>query len=858
MSYHRNRFYSSLHTLLFLIVVGFSIASCQRDYFYDIKEPDFLNGSIYEYLEKNGSFDYYVKLINDLDYKEVLKLTGSKTLFVCKDEAFDRFFQDNSWGVTSYDDLSLSQKKVLFYFSMINNAYTLEKLSNYYDGQFHEGTALRRLTALSAIDKLSFDTNLPKGVHWDPYRDKGLYILKDNSDIPFIFFSQQFIDKIGMTDDDFTFISGGKERIKDDFFVFDNKVIEKDIVCKNGFIQVMEDVLLPPDNMAEYITNNNRMTIFADLLNRFSAPYYDQQNTLLYRELNPEFTDSIYNKRYFAVNGGASTDPNGKPVSTLAFNPGWNAYATASTTRPSIYPDMAAIFVPTDEAMSYFFNNEPIGLLLKERYQSWDNLPVDVVISFLKRHMRPSLIESLPHNFYKMVDDQNYLMQVDENDIVKEENYTAVNGQVYVTNKVFTPVDFISVYGPVLLSENSKVMNWAIRRTETARDGTQFAFYQLYLNSLVVDYSLFIPSDDYFDSYVDPVAYGQDGIQGVMKYWYNETTKAVNATVYEYSKLTHEIGDSISAITDAGFIQNRLWKLLDSHIVVGDIKEDGYYITKANDFIKLSNNGTVVQGGYDTQTEETVNILRTFEQANGTTYLVDAPIQSSLQTVYDVLSDVQKDKFSMFFDLLSEAPRDFEPEIASIFTPRGINYCVSFFNSFNYTIYIPSNDAVQRAIQNGIIKTWNDINLMPLEERRAETAELIRFLRYHFQDRAIFVGQDGKDRVYDSNARKSTDDTFPSYWGTSVNKYYKLGVQDVDGTIELTTESQGKARVIKEEGYYNLIAKDYVFNSTKDMSSSFKNVDGTGAASAKAFASSRIVTTSSAVIHLIDDVLSYK
>lgn len=92
------------------------------------------------------------------------------------------------------------------------------------------------------------------------------------------------------------------------------------------------------------------------------------------------------------------------------------------------------------------------------------------------------------------------------------------------------------------------------------------------------------------------MAFGQDGIQGAMKYWYNEETKAVNATIYEYSKATHEIGDSIAAITDAGFIQNRLWKLLDSHIVVGDIEKDGYYITKANDFIKVSEQGKVVQG----------------------------------------------------------------------------------------------------------------------------------------------------------------------------------------------------------------------------------------------------------------------
>ena len=81
---------------------------------------------------------------------------------------------------------------------------------------------------------------------------------------------------------------------------------------------------------------------------------------------------------------------------------------------------------------------------------------------------------------------------------------------------------------------------------------------------------------------------------------------------------------------------------------MGDIEKDGYYITKANDFIKVSEQGKVVQGGYDGKTGDKHNILRTFDQANGKTYLVDAPIQSSLQTVYDVLSDAQKDKFPCF------------------------------------------------------------------------------------------------------------------------------------------------------------------------------------------------------------------
>jgi uncharacterized surface protein with fasciclin (FAS1) repeats len=400
-------------------------------------------------------------------------------------------------------------------------------------------------------------------------------------------------------------------------------------------------------------------------------------------------------------------------------------------------------------------------------------------------------------------------------------------------------------------------MNWAINRTETATDGTVFAFYKLYLNSLAVNYGLFIPSDEYFNQYIDPVAYGQAGIQGVLKYWYNERTAAVNATVYTYSKATHEIGDSVNIITDASFIQNRLWKLLDSHIVVGNISGDGYYITKANDIVKVVNDGGAIQGGFDINNNTKANVIKKYNQDNGTTYILDAPIQSSLQSVYSVLGDIRKEDFSLFFELLNDVPTDYASEIPTIFTSRGMDNCVSFFNAYNYTIYVPSNDAIRDAVRNGIIKTWDVINYLPAEQRKEETRNLVRFLRYHFQDRAVFIGQD-VNGIFESSTIRLSSDVNTSYWGTTTNKYYKLGARSVNGTIELITESGGKAHVLTKEGYYNIIAKDYVFNSTTSTSSSFKNVDGTGATTASNFSTSRVTTSSSAVIHLIDNVLTFK
>ena len=72
---------------------------------------------------------------------------------------------------------------------MINNAYLIETLSNNYDGTLQEGSALRRVTAVSALDtipKLS-GNQIPATKYWDSHRGKGLYLMKDNSDWPLLF-----------------------------------------------------------------------------------------------------------------------------------------------------------------------------------------------------------------------------------------------------------------------------------------------------------------------------------------------------------------------------------------------------------------------------------------------------------------------------------------------------------------------------------------------------------------------------------------------------------------------------------------------------------------------------------------------
>lgn len=73
------------------------------------------------------------------------------------------------------------------------------------------------------------------------------------------------------------------------------------------------------------------------------------------------------------------------------------------------------------------------------------------------------------------------------------------------------------------------------------------------------------------------------------------------------------------------------------------------------------------------------------------------------------------------------------------------------------------------------------------------------------------------------------------------------------GTLKVTTENNSTANVIISNGLYNIMTRDFVFNH---ILYAFKNIDGTG--TGIDFFSLNIVTSSTAVIHQIDNILSFE
>lgn len=406
-----------------MLALGGSFSACQDEYTLDDAKPVWLNSSIYETLESDGSYKNYLRLIADPDVNsgesdesslvQILSRTGSKTVFAANDQAWEDFFAANArlpkanpWhNAQSYEQLSKNQKKLLLHTSMLNNAITMENLASSSGANPTRGEYLRRYTDVEVVDSITkvAVTDLPKSYwsiekqatvegaaspeadQWGRIRNGGLlgydtiYMVLDSSLSMMVHFTNEYMAQKQITDEDFRIIMG-QERITSDVHVYDAHLDSADIVCENGYVNMTEKPLVPLANMAEVIRTNGRTNIFSHILDRFSVPFQNKTVGRLYSKLDPNFleTDTMYTKRYYSKRSFGSSE-NGDVAltndergnlfgntgeATLKFDPGWNGYFPIGATAQE---DMGAMFIPNDEQMLYYFN-EGGGKTLLEEY----------------------------------------------------------------------------------------------------------------------------------------------------------------------------------------------------------------------------------------------------------------------------------------------------------------------------------------------------------------------------------------------------------------------------------------------------------------------------------------------------------
>ena len=266
---------------------------------------------------------------------------------------------------------------------------------------------------------------------------------------------------------------------------------------------------------------------------------------------------------------------------------------------------------------------------------------------------------------------------------------------------------------------------------------------------------------------------------------------------------------------------------------------------------------------YDCKVEKVYDQTRD-GYGNGVTYFLSRPMQPTMKTTYNLMK--AETNASTFFklcedasskgDLLSTIFRrsikdetkenpltednltlmdesDWNSELKryQIFdgtriTARG-EKLVRFFNSYRYTVYLPSNDAMQVAIDNENLPTWESIeefvnantnsekifnSVEAWNKAKAMVTCLVNFLKYHFQDNSLFV-----DNVH------SSDEYQTACRNNATNAFLRINVAQNNGEIVISDAAGTKHYVRGAEGN-NKFARDYEYDAnTQSASYGIKN-----------------------------------
>ena len=464
-----------------------------------------------------------------------------------------------------------------------------------------------------------------------------------------------------------------------------------------------------------------------------------------------------------------------------------------------------------------------------------------------------------------MSDNAGYELGVTPEDIVK--TIPANNGLVYVTSKVFAPVDYQSVYAPVLISDSTSVMSPAIKNDVDDEYNLKFHFY---LRSLDSRYNLLVPTDRALKNYRDPITwaiYENEGIDNREIWSFRVYMGRVAADVYK-ARPDGTKGELLRTLDDEtgnerNEVNDRLQDILDMHIVVandeteplsGYIDEGAqpYFVTKGGAILTVAGTGDALEARGTGDVEmgwPSASVIRMedgeagrYEMTNGRTFLIDRILQDSYKSVYHTMA--ANEDYAAFYQLLMGDERVFtyfeeDKDVEPIFdqnatnSSSGIGPVVTSFNNYRYTILVPTKEALDAAFAaDPDLWTWDRIAAETDAARKKEkTLYLLNFLRYHFVDGILPVG-DGiaYSGAYATAARDAN------------NHFVYLNVSGSGDNLTFTSENTGEQAhvVTTDKNNYNLFARDYIVN----------NADYTKA--------TQITASSHAVIHLVDHVVNYR
>lgn len=780
-------------------------------------------------------------------------------------------------AISSYEQLSDSQKLSLIYMSYIpgfvtaNNLQVSESARGYhrlysYDRQFNlvpykhtGGTDINTFSpnSNSYIDYAKeLNQHIVDGV-WIGYGTIG-----NNTDGAFAYsggtmiWNDDYWQYNGLSHDDLAFIGAADPEGSGHITIGNAHITQPNQRCKNGYLHLVDEVVVPQPNLMYILTQarfGDKYSLASSLIQRFNYLKYDSDYTGYSALIN--HGDSAMTVRNSLLDRVAIKTP----AIILPTDEALKAFILASDNPLG----QCGINQDNYYDMLMSLPREVLQPFVKE----WFRTSFIDVLPSRYSNMRSAKGHQL---LADVTSPEAYKLAV-------QQVIPAVDGIIVVVDAVPNAEDLRNELTFVKLA--GRVTGAALTandRYEGERRTSPFSTdYQREMHNK--SFTMFVPTDEGLKQYglVDPMSMASNN-RVSWRYWSltpdsissNGTCQiavAARAYRYDYNKVRNtETDRPLSAMYSSNANENcanvnygptkrqLLTDMLDQHIVLQDVNSllntpRHWYLSRSGMPIYMkehTNTNIVVNGGMqidlnekDAADKHDCTLQFVGQNSTGTSVFIDRPMQPTTQNVYQRLQS--NDAFSMFFDCANalNGAYDLKNQLFDIETSEALNrkytifadfngsnarygnantMLVNFFHNFNYTIFVPTNEGMQKAVEAGlptiesieqfVEESMDGDGQLPDDKREQAQARyltLLNFLKYHFCDKSYFLEPDLESG--------DTEQTTTACIDASNQQALTADINSGNGML-MVRDASNSYKTVKPD-LANIIARDAEFNN---------------------------------------------
>ena len=644
-----------------LMLVPLCLISCDDNMDKYYEKPDWLEGSIWDLLENDNNYSYFLKGVELTGFRPYLQGKGILTVMAPNDEAFKTYLEKN-YGTVDLTTIPKEELSKLIGFHLLYYSYNKANMENFRpegQGATNEGSEILDPGMYYKFRTRSSSTPTQK---IDPNTQKEITVYHLERFIPVFSHNYFKSKKIDARYNYEYFFPNSKWTGEDGFNVSEASVTEYEKIANNGYLYAIDRVLEPMETIYDELKKNIDYSEFLSIYDTYSIYEYDVTLSENYGESIG--VDSIYLHKHK------------DPLPPIAMEWPVSNYLRLDTLAYKSY----SVFAPTNKALADMYEKHWANGGY-ENIKSIDPLILKTLLSgfvyggsaVFPDEIRTGKITSSLGSVYKFDPDK------------VNDRKMCVNGSFYGLNEVEAPAVFTSVAGPAFTNKNYSCFLYALDRA-----GMSGNF------SSSVKYTLIIPGNKEFES--SGYFLTQNGSENILVEDDGDALVAVSTQVCSDIINIHTIvGEVDFSSTGTQVIQNMVpynyWYVKDGKITTSDNFNKIIDPSKKNDpFVEctqLTNNGAPWDNGKS----------YTYDNNNEGLFSTGTDNAGTLQYALSINNDYRYPYYA-FVQLLKGADLISDNKITGV--------------SGRFVAFIPTNKAIETALINkkipGVTADYVDVD----------------------------------------------------------------------------------------------------------------------------------------------------